>query len=261
MTPQFPSNPEEWQDVAAQFANQWNFPNCGGAIDGKHVRIVPPPASGSYFYNYKGFSSIVLLAIVSANYEFLYVDVGMNGRHSDGGVMAHTEFNQRLTNGTLHLPPAQDNVEGLNFVFVADEAFALGEHVMKPFPMRNLTPEQQIYNYRLSRARRVVENAFGILSCRFRLFLTAIHLAEYKLNHVVLCCCILHNFLRRNAANYIGSGHTDDPSSVRPAEDAVMPALQQTRPAVSSQNARLVREQYMDYFVGRGAVPWQHNVL
>ncbi|PIO38429.1 hypothetical protein AB205_0154370, partial [Aquarana catesbeiana] len=80
---QFPSNPEQWQDVAAQFLDQWDFPNCGGAIHGKHVRIVPPPNSGSYYFNYKGFCSIVMLALVSANYEFWYLDVGKNGRNSD----------------------------------------------------------------------------------------------------------------------------------------------------------------------------------
>ncbi|PIO38428.1 hypothetical protein AB205_0154370, partial [Aquarana catesbeiana] len=79
----FPSNPEQWQDVAAQFLDQWDFPNCGGAIHGKHVRIVPPPNSGSYYFNYKGFCSIVMLALVSANYEFWYLDVGKNGRNSD----------------------------------------------------------------------------------------------------------------------------------------------------------------------------------
>lgn len=143
LTPQFPSNTQQWKDVAAQFYNLWDFPNCGGATDGKHVRIVPPPNSGSYYFNYKGFCSIVLLAVVSAKYEFLYVDVGMNGRHSDGGVMMHTEFYDRLQKGTLHLPNEQDNIEGLNFVFVADEAFSLGEHILKPFPMRNLTPNKE----------------------------------------------------------------------------------------------------------------------
>lgn len=105
-----------------------------------------------------------------------------------------------------------------------------------------------------------MENAFGILSSRFKLFLTAINLAEYKMNHVVLCCCILHNFLRRNASSYIASGQSDEPFS-RPAEEAVMPALESARAGLGSQNDRLVREQYMDYFVGRGAVLWQQNLL
>ncbi|PIO23811.1 hypothetical protein AB205_0107630 [Aquarana catesbeiana] len=83
----FPSNPEQWQDVTAQFHHQWDFPNCGGAINGKHIWIVPPPNSSSYYFNYKGFCSIVMLTVVSANYEFLYLDIGKNGRNSDGGVI------------------------------------------------------------------------------------------------------------------------------------------------------------------------------
>ncbi|XP_073450782.1 cyclic AMP-responsive element-binding protein 3-like protein 3 isoform X2 [Aquarana catesbeiana] len=100
---QQPSTPQEWQTVASHFAQRWDFPNCRGAIDRKHVHIVPPPNSGSYYYNYKGFNSIVMLAVVSANYDFLYVDVGKNGRMSDGGVIAQTEFYRRKTEaGILH---------------------------------------------------------------------------------------------------------------------------------------------------------------
>ena len=106
--------------MAAEFEMRWNFPNCGGAIDGKHVRIVPPPHSGSQFFNYKGFNSIVLMAVVSAQYEFLYVDVGKNGRMSDGGAFRQTEFGDRLQDEDLALPPDADNVEGLPSVFLAD---------------------------------------------------------------------------------------------------------------------------------------------
>ena len=90
LIPQLPSTSQEWQTVALEFATRWDFPNCGGAIDGKHVRIVPPPRSGSHYYNYKGFHSIVLMAVASAQYEFLFVDVGKNGRMSDGGAFRQT---------------------------------------------------------------------------------------------------------------------------------------------------------------------------
>ncbi|XP_063858640.1 uncharacterized protein LOC135099899 [Scylla paramamosain] len=76
---QTPTTPDEWMRVAHGFKTWWNFPNCVEAIDGKHILIRPPPDSGSYFYNYKGSHSIVLMAICDANCEFLYVDIGCNG--------------------------------------------------------------------------------------------------------------------------------------------------------------------------------------
>lgn len=71
-----PSTTDEGKHVAKGFYSLWDFPNCGGAIDGMHVAIMKPPNSGSYFYNYKGYLTIVLLATVDANLEFIYADVG-----------------------------------------------------------------------------------------------------------------------------------------------------------------------------------------
>lgn len=71
-----PTTPKEWKDVADAFSEKWNFHHCCGAIDGKHVRIQAPPRSGGRYYNYKGYHSIIMLALVDANYKFLYVDVG-----------------------------------------------------------------------------------------------------------------------------------------------------------------------------------------
>jgi hypothetical protein len=64
----------------------------------------------------------------------------------------------------------------MNFVFIADEVFALTENILKPFPHKDLTQEKQIFNYRLSRARQCVENAFGVLVAHFRIFHTMIHM-------------------------------------------------------------------------------------
>uniref|UniRef100_A0A9J8D3C2 DDE Tnp4 domain-containing protein n=1 Tax=Cyprinus carpio carpio TaxID=630221 RepID=A0A9J8D3C2_CYPCA len=155
-----PDSVEQWQQVAHGFETQWNFPNCLGALDGKH----------STFYNYKHSFSIVLMALVDSSYRFLYVDVGFNGQISDGGVFEGCSLQNALENRTVNIP-ASAPLPGSNqltpYCIVADEAFPLKEYLMKPYPNRRLSVQQHIFNYRLSRARRVVENAFGILANRF----------------------------------------------------------------------------------------------
>ncbi|CAB3236794.1 unnamed protein product [Arctia plantaginis] len=119
-------NANEWKAIGADFEKRWNFPNCLGAVDGKHIKIKPPPGSGSYFFNYKHFHSQVLMAIANVNYELIYFHFGTNDRVSDGGAIINTDFYQKLINGTLSLPqPGSVNGITLPYVFVGDEAFAL----------------------------------------------------------------------------------------------------------------------------------------
>ncbi|XP_038164585.1 uncharacterized protein LOC119798981 [Cyprinodon tularosa] len=167
---------DEWRSIAVDFWRRWNFPLCCGALDGKHVKLKAPPNSGSLFFNYKGEYSLVLLALVDAHYRFRVIDVGGYGRRSDGGILANSAFGQALREGTLNFPPDQhlpraDHRGPQPHVIVADEAFPLRRNLMRPFPGRGgLTKEQRIFNYRLSRARLVVEDAFGIWSGRWRMF-------------------------------------------------------------------------------------------
>ncbi|GFU95745.1 DDE Tnp4 domain-containing protein [Trichonephila clavipes] len=67
---QVPESENEWKMVAEEFWAKWNFPLCLGAMDGKHIRIKPPSHSGATYRIYKGFFSIVLLALVEANLNF-----------------------------------------------------------------------------------------------------------------------------------------------------------------------------------------------
>nr|AAI24960.1 LOC100158389 protein [Xenopus laevis] len=262
----FPSTEAEWKATARHFEEFWNFPNCGGAIVGKHVRIKPPSRSGSYFTNYKGYNSIVLLAIVNAKYEFLMVDVGKNGRVSSVESMEQTYFYQRLQNHQLQLPSNSDTSEGMNYVFVTGEEFALHEHILTPFPQKDMSFERRIFNYRLSRARRVADNAFGILSNRFRIFHTAINLSPSKTDSVVLACCVLHNFLcRTSGASYMPATMLDredtEQSSFIAAEWRLEPngllELQDTTLQNATVEAKLSRDRYAAYFNGAGAVEWQ----
>ncbi|XP_068083928.1 putative nuclease HARBI1 [Anabrus simplex] len=239
----FPKSEEDWRHIAKDFEEKWNFPHALGAVDGKHVRIIPPANSGSFYFNYKGYHSLVLMGIVNANYEFILVDFGVNGRISDGGVLEYTEFYRRLISNKLNVPkPAI--CEDLPFVFIGDEAFSLRENFMKPFSQKNLTEDRRVYNYFLSRARRVVENAFGILSARFRIFHTAISLKPDNIDAVVMACCVLHTFLRRKCASYITAADLEGSTT----EDNPLVGLRIGHNRNCSLDPKSVREMFVSYF-------------
>nr|XP_054761139.1 uncharacterized protein LOC129267454 [Lytechinus pictus] len=81
-----PTTPNEWRAISDQFMEKWNFPHTCGALDGKHVSCKCPPNSGSLYYNYKGFYSVVLMALVDADYRFIWVDIGGMGSASDAQI-------------------------------------------------------------------------------------------------------------------------------------------------------------------------------
>ncbi|XP_036319959.1 uncharacterized protein LOC118734340 [Rhagoletis pomonella] len=99
-----PSTTEEWVTVADRFEQRWNFPNCCGALDGKHIAIQAPAHCGSEYFNYKKFNSIVLMAMVDADYKFLFVEVGAYGRESDGGVFARCPLSAALADNSINFP-------------------------------------------------------------------------------------------------------------------------------------------------------------
>lgn len=186
--------------VAKDFLDKWNFPNCCGALDGKHCRIQCPSNSGSLFYNYKQFFSIVLLALVDANCKFIYVDIGSYGKEGDSGIFSKSELGKQIENGIFPFPD-DATLPGSNIFFphflIGDGGFKLLPRLMKPYPnaQSEIDAEKRQYNYRLSRARRTVESAFGMLSNTFRVFHTPIMLKTSTIDYVILATCCLHNML------------------------------------------------------------------
>lgn len=235
------------------------------------ILLKVPAHSGSSFYNYKGQHSIVLMALVSADYKFLMVDIGAQGRHSDGGIFKNTEISHRFNEGLMNLPPPSiidpAHTQLLPFVIVADEAFQLNSFTMRPYPGRNITAERRIFNYRLSRARRVVENAFGIMAARWRIYQKPMNTSLATTEAIVQATICLHNFMMTrdrycddSFADRVNHNNNIVANGAWRENIPVIGAIQNYRDAGSnkcSRQAAEIRDRFTKYFMTEGAVPWQ----
>ncbi|XP_064109600.1 putative nuclease HARBI1 [Macrobrachium nipponense] len=141
-----------------------------GSLDGKHIAIKKPKGGGSLYFNYKKFHSIVLMALSDAKYKFLFINVGAEGGARDGGTWQKCNLARAIANNRAGLPQDRNlpnDDEPIPFHMVADHASALNTWLMKPYSHQSQDPTERIYGYRLSRACRVLENAFGLLQMRW----------------------------------------------------------------------------------------------
>lgn len=249
---------EFWLQIAEDFQKITQYPNCIGSVDGKHIRIICPPNSGSEYFNFKRFFSIVLMAVSDANYYFTAIDVGSYGREGDSSIFKKSNLGARLKNNDLDFPPSKplpvpnNCTKGPNmpYVLLGDEAFGLSKHMMRPYPTKGLTHEKRVYNYRHCRGRRVVECAFGILSNKWRVLHSAMLIHPEFVSIVVQACCILHNFVRRRDGYLF-----EDTLTCTLAEIDEVSVVGGLSKGID------VRESFCQYFNGPGALPWQNKRL
>nr|XP_022910597.1 uncharacterized protein LOC111421654 [Onthophagus taurus] len=268
-----PSTTEEWLQIANEFETKWSFPHAIGAIDGKHIMLQAPIHTGTEYYNYKHFFSVVLFALVDANYNFIYVDVGCQGRISDGGVFKHTTLYQKLENRSLNIPNSKalqiPYCVEVPYMILGDKAFTLNNYTMKPFDGDpGIGTPERIFNYRHSRARRVVENAFGILSAVFRVLRKPMLLQPETASKVTLTTVYLHNFLRKRSSREIypppgmidtdrtgeiidGTWRSDQPTT------SFLPV--RNIPRRTSEQAKNIRRHLANYFILNCPFPWQNR--
>lgn len=246
---------ETWLQISDVFYEKTNFPNCLGAIDGKHIRCKNPNNVGSLYYNYKKYFSIVLMAVVNANLNFIAIDVGAYGREADLSVFRESAFGKNLYSNLLQipepstLPSTENNIQP--YVFVADEAFGLHTNILRPFPGRGLNETRRIFNYRLSRARRTVECAFGVLANKWRVLHTPILVEPEFCDDIVKACCVLHNFVgKRDGCNY----EEADENYI----NLHLSDMDHQSRNVSSRGIE-IRDNYANYFINEGAVPFQYK--
>lgn len=225
-------------------------------------KLQAPPHSGSVYYNYKKDHSFNLTAVADANYRFILVDVGAEGRRSDAGVFANSAIKSRLEANTLNVPePSAVGQYKLPFVLLGDDAYPLSPYLMRSYARSSqLDLRKKIYNYRHSRARRVVESAFGILAARWRIFRRPINTYVLKAEKMVLATICLHNYIiskelekRPQERRYLIYNDND-----RQQTSLGMRNLSNNMNNLISNNlSNEYRERFANYFVNEGAVEWQ----
>jgi len=243
-------NEEIWRASEKVFKEKWNFPHCVAAIDGKHVRIKAPPHRGSEFFSYKNYHSVVLLTLVDANKRSLTVDVGQYGRVSDGNVFANSIIAMRLARSNIGLSPDENLGDvPLPCIVIGEEAFPLKKYLMRSYSRsaRRLSEAERIFNYRLSRSRNTVENAFGILANTCRIYQRPFECRVQLCDKLILATVVLHNYI------------LESPTKTNPAfgEEQTNPLVRTNVAAATSstREALDVRSSFMEYFMsdeGRG---------
>ena len=261
---------EDWIQIETGFRLRWNFPNCCRAVDGKHVAVRQPLGSGSLFFNYKNYFSIVLMAVVDAGYKFIMVDVGNYGSNSDTGIWKNSVIGRRHINHDLGLPPRKllpryPEAGLIPHCLVGHEAFGLAQNMMRPYPRQQglkLPEDQTVYNYRHSRARRIVECVFGILVQRFRVFNRRMYLSDNNAIRVTKASVVLHNYLTPSWTDYnqmIQKLNPENDYVYNNERGALRPLRRMGYHA--PQEASEIREWFKSYFWTAGAVPWQMDKI
>lgn len=248
---------ERWQEISGEFLKYANFPNCIGAVDGKHIRIIQPTATGSLYHNYKHFFSTVLLAVCDANYCFLYVDVGAYGKSNDSSLFKESLFYKHLSENKLNIPAPKPitNVDktSLPHVFLGDDAFGLAKNIMCPYVGKQLTHVKKVFNYRLSRARRYIECTFGIMANKWRVFQRPLNVAIDFADLIVLACCVLHNYVRRR------DGVREEETFYQAPFEGIGTGQEVLLP--TRNFARTVRDKFAQHFIADGKLPWQDRMV
>ena len=196
-----------------------------------------------------------------------------------GGVFANSNIGYSITNKLLGIPQPEI-LEGTNiafpYLFVGDDAFPLRHNLIKPYSHTNLNLSEMIANYRICRARRVIENSFGILVARFRIFRRPILAKVETVESITKACVALHNYLMKDRFSdgtslYCPPSFVDQEIHNRRrsgqwrgvvGNDTGLQCVGQVGSNNYSRDAKTVRDCFRDYFNSpAGKVPWQMEMI
>ena len=177
--------------IIDDFENRWGFLQVVGAIDGTHIPIIK-----SDYFNRKGFYSIIMQAVVDSRGLFLDAYIGWPGKVHDARVLVNSTLYKKMLKKDV-LPNWTRQLGGVEIplLILGDPAYPLLPWLMKSYlENEHATPEERHFNYRHSRARMTIENAFGGLKGRWRCLLKQMDMNIANIPNVVATCVALHNY-------------------------------------------------------------------
>ena len=221
------------------------------------------------------------MAVWDSNYCFTLLDIGNYGRHSDGIVLSNSLFGQAMEAGSLNLPDLTcigNQSTLIPYFFICDSAFLLKTYMMRPYRSKYLAHDKGIFNYCLSRATRIIKNAFGILTTKFRIFRHLIKANPTKVTKITQAACTLHNYLKISEAQIAPSSRLYCPPGYIDHDDRhgnlISGEWRQQLDTSSSglhtishvagnrytKSASELRDTLKNYFNStEGAIPWQEQ--
>ncbi|XP_037783479.1 uncharacterized protein LOC119579638 [Penaeus monodon] len=224
LQPQYMPVPDhqQWKEIARAFFEKCNVPNCIG----------------------------ILMAIADAKRCFTLIDVRAYGRKSDSAVFSNSSMCRSFLSGHLDIPqPSEIPTTDIKIPFhlIVDTTFPLKPNIMRPYPRKDLDYSRKVFNYRMSRARRNVECAFGMLTQKFGVLKTSMETSTEVSEAIAKSICVLHNFIHHKySMNFCGDN--DDAIDDHHQNMSLSPA-KSTRPTAEALS---IRDTLREYFVSPG---------
>lgn len=183
------------------------------------------------------------MLISDANNKVIHYQVGMDGSTNDSGTWFFSQLKDAMDRNALNLPSVPDGQ--LQDHLIGDGAYPLGERMLVPFQSVGCK-SKDVYNYRISRARRIVESTFRLISARFKIFYTKMHLLPKNAEIIISAGISLHNFLLATESPTSQSLEISEPSIKLNRVEGNFPS-----------KAHRQREALCKFFLEEGRVSWQ----
>lgn len=195
---------------------------------------------------------------------YIFIETGYPGRNSDGGIFQAGRLGQWIQNNNNNLPddfylPHDDSGSTFPYYFVADNAFPLKRNILRPYPLRNICNKKRIFNYRLSRGRKNIECAFGMMTQKFQVLMTPIRCKNYDtINNIIKCVCVLHNFIRKSEGVDYEINQTEDRNNADDNIQIHIPEHNEHLHVDRNSSPNQLRDYLTNYFLKpNNSLPWQ----